>query len=447
MSDSNLPARPSLEFLKKLAKDRLRLLRQRDPAAKLADSLLAVARDHGFASWRALKAEVERRQSQPVADAFAACARGEADRLRELLAANPALERAEAPASPHGGWTLLHDAAKHGHESIVRLLLEHGADPNAREAGDNTCPLHWAAARGDLETMRALLDAGGDVHGLGADHAGDVIGWATFFTEPGKDVAAVAAFLTARGARHHAFSAIAVGDLDLIRAVVEENPEVLDSHLSRFEHGLTPLQFAIVKKRDDIVDLLIELGADLEAEDMHGQTALTGALSIGNHSAARRLRAAGARPPRTIAASEFKEGVTKLSGSIAKIVPMLNVPDVAAALAWYVSIGFTESGRYADGGVVNWGMVKYGGAEIMLNMHGKAGAQPVSLWLYTDQVEQLYKLFKARQLEAAQAGLDGNAATDPPIQIVEEIYNPPYGGREFGIRDLNGFELFFLQPA
>ena len=42
----------------------------------------------------------------------------------------------------------------------VRLLLEHGADPNAREQGDNTYPLQWAAAHGYLDTVRALLDAG-----------------------------------------------------------------------------------------------------------------------------------------------------------------------------------------------------------------------------------------------------------------------------------------------
>ena len=58
-----LPDRASLEYLKKLAKDRLQELRRSDPRAKLATALLAVAREHGFSSWRALKAEIERRQS------------------------------------------------------------------------------------------------------------------------------------------------------------------------------------------------------------------------------------------------------------------------------------------------------------------------------------------------------------------------------------------------
>ena len=62
-----LPQRPSLEYLKKLAKDRLQALRRTDPRAKLADAQLAIARDHGFPSWRALKAEVEERRRKDFA--------------------------------------------------------------------------------------------------------------------------------------------------------------------------------------------------------------------------------------------------------------------------------------------------------------------------------------------------------------------------------------------
>ena len=64
MSASKLPERPSLAFLRKLAKDRLEKLRQSDPQAKLAAALLDVAREHGFPSWRALKAELEQRQTK-----------------------------------------------------------------------------------------------------------------------------------------------------------------------------------------------------------------------------------------------------------------------------------------------------------------------------------------------------------------------------------------------
>jgi catechol 2,3-dioxygenase-like lactoylglutathione lyase family enzyme len=64
MSASKLPERPSLAYLRKLAKDRLEKLRHSDPQAKLAAALLDVAREHGFPSWRALKAEIEQHQTQ-----------------------------------------------------------------------------------------------------------------------------------------------------------------------------------------------------------------------------------------------------------------------------------------------------------------------------------------------------------------------------------------------
>jgi uncharacterized glyoxalase superfamily protein PhnB len=48
---SRLPARPSLEQLRKQAKARLAALRAADPAAKLADAQYALAREYGFDSW------------------------------------------------------------------------------------------------------------------------------------------------------------------------------------------------------------------------------------------------------------------------------------------------------------------------------------------------------------------------------------------------------------
>src|SRR5215469_2499219 len=91
MPNSQLPERPSLEYLKKLAKDRLRELRRTDPQAQLAIALLAVAREHGFSSWRALKEEVERRQSKNAVAFFDACSAGNVELLRSLLAADPGL--------------------------------------------------------------------------------------------------------------------------------------------------------------------------------------------------------------------------------------------------------------------------------------------------------------------------------------------------------------------
>ena len=55
----NLPATPSLEHLKKQAKDLLREHRRKDPRATLAHAQHTLAREYGFRSWPALKAHVE----------------------------------------------------------------------------------------------------------------------------------------------------------------------------------------------------------------------------------------------------------------------------------------------------------------------------------------------------------------------------------------------------
>jgi hypothetical protein len=63
-----LPEHPSLEYLKKQAKDRLRDLRRRQPASKLAAAQHEVAREYGFASWPKLKAHVESLAQPAVPD-------------------------------------------------------------------------------------------------------------------------------------------------------------------------------------------------------------------------------------------------------------------------------------------------------------------------------------------------------------------------------------------
>lgn len=59
----SLPPRPSLDWLRKTARQQLRELRKHRPRATLAAVHFTLAREYGFPSWRALKAHLERLQS------------------------------------------------------------------------------------------------------------------------------------------------------------------------------------------------------------------------------------------------------------------------------------------------------------------------------------------------------------------------------------------------
>jgi ankyrin repeat protein len=59
------------------------------------------------------------------------------------------------------GYTALHRAALNGSDEIAGLLLAHGADVNAKAAGDNR-PLMLGAMRGHPHVVRRLLAAGAE---------------------------------------------------------------------------------------------------------------------------------------------------------------------------------------------------------------------------------------------------------------------------------------------
>jgi uncharacterized protein len=99
-------------------------------------------------------------------DVFEAAAIGDVDRLRVLLDADPPLSTAWSD----DGFTPLHLAAFFGHPEAARLLVERGADLEARSTNEqvalDAAPMHSASAAGQLEVCRVLLDAGADVNAV-----------------------------------------------------------------------------------------------------------------------------------------------------------------------------------------------------------------------------------------------------------------------------------------
>jgi ankyrin repeat protein len=98
-------------------------------------------------------------EAEPELTILEAAAAGRADRVRELLDADPGAINERTPE----GFTTLGLAAFLGGPEPVRVLLERGAD--ADDDADNPFgvrPVHAASAAHDRETMRLLLEAGAD---------------------------------------------------------------------------------------------------------------------------------------------------------------------------------------------------------------------------------------------------------------------------------------------
>lgn len=87
---------------------------------------------------------------------------GQTVMVLSLLAQNPEL----ISARDSDGSTPLHCATWKGHERLVQVLLEHGADVNATNNNDHwgTTPLHAAAHGNQRAIAELLIKHGADIH-------------------------------------------------------------------------------------------------------------------------------------------------------------------------------------------------------------------------------------------------------------------------------------------
>jgi ankyrin repeat protein len=164
---------------------------------------------------------------------FRAAEKGDLETLEGLLAG------ASVNLKNDKGATLLLVAAENGCSNIVEFLIGKGANPNLADNYDDV-PLNRAAAHGHSEIVRFLAEHGAVVHS--------------------PDIG-VTPLLTAA----------ANGHLPVVRYLVEEKKIPVDD-LSR--HMGSPLQASACNGHLEVVRYLVSKGANANARDSYGKTAI-----------------------------------------------------------------------------------------------------------------------------------------------------------------------------
>jgi ankyrin repeat protein len=307
-----LTSRSSVENLRKEAKRWLKALRANDEAAharlrralpnvgadpSLRDVQHALAIEHGMSGWTELTTRVgvgslDDESLEALTSLLDAAGLGDVARVTEILDTYPELvsERGFLRGNT-GRRTALHYAVGGSHVDVVRLLLDRGADPNVRDDGDNAIPLCFACEKDDFEIIRLLVEHGSDVNSTGDMHTMDVIGWATVF---GGARPEIVEYLLSHSARHNIWSAVTMGDVAAIRAIVRADRSRLDATMDDANHRRHPLHLAIVKRRPESLAELLALGADPETRDAAKLTPLDQASLNAETEMARTLKTAGA---------------------------------------------------------------------------------------------------------------------------------------------------------
>jgi ankyrin repeat protein len=324
-----------------------------------AGARFVIAREHGLASWPALRRHVAglRASGEPFARAYRAVEAHDLDGLRALLEQFPALARARGT----NGNDLLGMASATCDERLVRLLLEHGADVNHANAHGWTA-LHQAAYSNLPLMARLLLDAGAPVELAARGSGGTPLVVALFWGNT-----AVAEVLAERGVHPvNLRTAAGLGRVDLLASAdgpprgfyrphsgfpewrpADDPQEALDEAVA----------WAARNDRVEAIDALAARGAALD-RDVYRGTPLIWAAACGRVAAIRHLVGLGVDPSgaATFGGPDHGRGVTALhlaasNGDLDTIRALLELgadPAVEDALYHATPAGWAEHGGHPE---------------------------------------------------------------------------------------------------
>lgn len=171
---------------------------------------------------------------------------------------NPALQRA------------LFFACKRGTSEIVRELLVWDPPVNSKNLGGFT-PLDIACYWADVESVKALIDAGASVNETGVVNK-TALHWATARTNPTPNIVFA---LIAAGAEVNAKTSLnwfplhfacGCGNLEIVAALVEAGSDVNAQN----KDGEAPLHMACRDMHYAIIELLLQSGANRYAQTHAG---------------------------------------------------------------------------------------------------------------------------------------------------------------------------------
>ena len=187
--------------------------------------------------------------------------------------------------------TLLHHAAGFAPLPTVRLLLDKGADVNARNRRSST-PLHWAIS--DEAKVRLLLDRGAAINAKQVDGRTALFQAASLgngnsilrlLLERGADPG-----LTTAIGQTPLMAAAARGDVEAMRLLIDKNANVD----ARNGAGATALMSAAISGNPRAVQMMLGKGADPNAATKLNGTALENAATAGVEESVKLLLDRGA---------------------------------------------------------------------------------------------------------------------------------------------------------